>query len=301
MKGENLETELTESILWNIIVHDVDICMFWKDKNRKFVGANKAFLDFYGLELKDIVGKNDEEMGWHPEPDFFKQEELKVLSGEPIKNDEGVCYIRGKIRNIIASKIPIYNNDKKVIGLFGYFADETDRLTEINRLKIDATIDPLTKLLNRRGLDEEVEKYVNRYNETYHNFVIYYMDIDSFKDFNDTFGHDVGDMILLKVASQLMHTFSINASISRVGGDEFVILKPLDNLEDIEIDKEKIYKAYSDIHDIEQHLEGIQIKTSIGHAIYTETNDVPSMIRLADERMYKEKRKHHLLRHKGEY
>lgn len=49
--------------------------MFWKDKERRFVGVNAAFLRYYNLKISDLLGKNDEDMGWHPDPEPFKRDE----------------------------------------------------------------------------------------------------------------------------------------------------------------------------------------------------------------------------------
>ena len=94
------------------ISHD---CVFWKDKDRRFVGVNQAFLDYYGFDSSDVlIGKNDEDMGWHTDPEPFKQDELRVLSGESTYKVQGKCIIRGEERDILASKQPLYDGDEIV-------------------------------------------------------------------------------------------------------------------------------------------------------------------------------------------
>ncbi|MBR1536541.1 MAG: PAS domain S-box protein, partial [Treponema sp.] len=103
--------------LFDSIINTSQDCVFWKDKNRRFLGVNQAFLDFYGFKSEDVLlGKNDEEMGWHSDPEPFKQDELRVLAGKSTYKVQGKCIIRGEERDIIASKRPLYNGDE-IVGL----------------------------------------------------------------------------------------------------------------------------------------------------------------------------------------
>ena len=84
---------MTEELFDRIINISHD-CVFWKDKDRRFVGVNQAFLDYYGFDSPDVlIGKNDEDMGWHTDPEPFKQDELRVLSGESTYKVQGKCRI----------------------------------------------------------------------------------------------------------------------------------------------------------------------------------------------------------------
>ena len=123
--------KMNESLFDNIIDTAQD-CIFWKDKDRRFVGVNQAFLDFYGFEPADVlIGKNDEEMGWHSDPEPFKQDELRVLAGESTYKVLGKCEVKGEERDIIASKRPIYRGGE-VVGLVGSFIDVTDVIRREN-------------------------------------------------------------------------------------------------------------------------------------------------------------------------
>ncbi|MBR4182437.1 MAG: PAS domain S-box protein [Lachnospiraceae bacterium] len=62
------------------IIDTANDSLFWKDKDRRFVGVNKSFLDFYGFESADVlIGKNDEDMGWHSDPVPFMEDECGIL------------------------------------------------------------------------------------------------------------------------------------------------------------------------------------------------------------------------------
>ena len=282
--------ELKPNILLNNILNNINMQIFWKDYNRRFLGANQAFLDYYGFTIDDILGKTDEDMNWHINPEPFKLVELKVIhEGLIIKEEIGTCIKDGQVRDISASKMPLYDENNNVIGLWGYFKDITDQLSEVNTLKKEATIDPLTKLLNRRGLDMEMKKYVEAYNETGMDFVLYFTDINKFKMFNDIYGHDVGDKVLQTVSQRLLKEFGADSVVARVGGDEFIVLKQILNKEEIIKYKNKIYDAYKSIKNIDKIK--CNISTSIGCSIYSEEKDIEKMIIKSDKLMYDDKNK----------
>ncbi|HUM83431.1 MAG TPA: PAS domain-containing protein [Lachnospiraceae bacterium] len=136
-REEAAEKHRQETLLSEIL-STTKTAIFWKDADRRFLGANKAFLDYYGFrDVGEIIGKNDEDMGWHTEPDPYKNDELCVLrDGISTYRVPGRCIARGKNRNIVASKGPL-SVDGKIVGLVGSFEDvtlETEQQQEIERL-----------------------------------------------------------------------------------------------------------------------------------------------------------------------
>lgn len=113
--------------LWNSLVQNVPLNLFWKDRERRFLGASNSFLNYYGFASpSEIIGKTDEDMGWHPNEDCYREVELNVLnSGEVSRSVEGSCIARGATRTICATKWPIYRNGK-VSGLMGFFEERTE-------------------------------------------------------------------------------------------------------------------------------------------------------------------------------
>ena len=108
------------------IINATSTCVFWKDLNRRFLGVNQAFLNYYGFPSVDVLlGKTDEEMGWHSDPDPFKNDEEAVLRGQSTYRVHGTCIARGVERDILATKSPIYENDK-IVGLVGTFEDVSE-------------------------------------------------------------------------------------------------------------------------------------------------------------------------------
>lgn len=236
----NISAELFDSI-----INTAQDCVFWKDKDRRFVGVNQAFLDYYGFESADVlIGKTDEDMGWHSDPEPFKRDELSVLSGKSTYKVQGKCMMRGEERDIIASKRPLYDGDE-IIGLVGSFVDITDVLRRkngmdrtqaaytmemlrqysffdriIDEISMDEILDPLTGILSRSYAMQFVQKLI----EEKKPFTFSMLDLDNFKFFNDNFGHEAGDKVLRTVARELAEYTNGFALAGRFGGDELLLI-----------------------------------------------------------------------------
>ena len=110
------------------ILDTTQASIFWKDAERRFIGVNKSFLEYYGFASDQVLlGKNDEDMGWHSDPAPYKNDELRVLQGETTTRVPGMCLCKGETRHIVASKSPLMENDK-IIGLVGSFEDVTSEV-----------------------------------------------------------------------------------------------------------------------------------------------------------------------------
>ena len=229
--------------LFNDIINTAQDCVFWKDKDRRFVGVNQAFLDYYGFDSMDVLlGKNDEEMLWHSDPEPFKQDELSVLAGKSTYKVQGKCIIRGEERDIIASKRPLYKNGE-IIGLVGSFVDITEVIRRKNKVsQVVYTLDNLRKynffdrIIGEISLDEMVDHLTGILNRSYSiqfvrslieekiPFTFTIIDLDNFKYINDTYGHSAGDKVLATVAKGLAEFTDGFGLAGRFGGDEFLLI-----------------------------------------------------------------------------
>ena len=229
--------------LFDSIINTSQDCVFWKDKERRFLGVNQAFLDFYGFDSADVlIGKNDEDMGWHSDPEPYKQDELRVLSGKSTYKVQGKCVIRGEERDIIASKRPLYEGDE-IVGLVGSFVDITEVLRRknensqvvytidslrkfeffdkiIDEISLDEILDPLTGILSRAYAIQFVRSLISEKKP----FTFTIVDLDNFKQINDTYGHSAGDKVLCTVAKGLAECAKGFGLAGRFGGDELLLI-----------------------------------------------------------------------------
>ncbi|MGC9098328.1 GGDEF domain-containing protein [Dictyoglomus turgidum] len=159
---------------------------------------------------------------------------------------------------------------------------------ELNRLAIT---DPLTQLFNRRYIEEELRKEIERSKRYSRPLSVMVLDLDNFKIINDILGHQYGDEVLKKIGENLKKSCRKVDTVGRFGGDEFVIILPETNLEKSIKVANKIIKNLEKMEIKFPNGEKIYISISIGIASYPETSKDPEKIlSLADSAMYNAKR-----------
>lgn len=216
---------MTDGGKWRALMRDNDINVFWKDRERRFVGANNSFLKYYGFTSVDqIIGKTDEDMGWHIDPAPYQKDEFRVLEeGEHIENAAGKCIVRGEVRDIIASKHPVYRGGR-IVGLVGYFIDVEDKLGESGMLEELPVRDPITGVLNYTGLESATWRYVDMYQRHRVDFAMVSINIESFQAINKGFGPEFGEKVLRRIGDELSDIAGNQRVVGHVYADRFVIL-----------------------------------------------------------------------------
>ncbi len=169
---------------------------------------------------------------------------------------------------------------------------ETGRLQAVKlQLEHYANYDMLTGLPNRRCFFEQLEKTVSACESNASMFVLFYIDLDGFKDINDTAGHQIGDEILKVVGTRLMHCIRETDFVARLGGDEFaVIVHAVEDMSTSQEMAERIHQRLREV--ILVDTVAYTIDSSIGIASYPDTGkDGETLVRNADSAMYDIKRK----------
>ncbi|WP_428025313.1 GGDEF domain-containing protein [Arcobacter sp.] len=161
--------------------------------------------------------------------------------------------------------------------------------SDLEKLKIEKDIDFLTGVLNRRGYTSVILKVENRYVTFNSNYAIIFIDIDDFKDINDTYGHDCGDIILKTFSTVLKKMMREEDVICRYGGEEFVTLINYNDEEEV-YNYIKRVKVIVDSHKF-IYKNGIKIKVhfSAGISFRSKYNSYEDAIKYADILLYKAK------------
>ena len=163
-----------------------------------------------------------------------------------------------------------------------------------NELKKIAHYDPLTKLPSVWLTKERLSSSLKQVKRTKKELAVMFLDLDGFKQVNDTYGHGIGDELLKQVATRLSKIFRESDTVGRLGGDEFLICLP--NLENKQSAMNLAKKAVTEIaksyqvKDSEGKLNKVNISASLGIAYYSDNNhSIETLIRCADEKMYQAK------------
>lgn len=280
---KNADFSLSDGSLWRSLIRDENICIFWKDRDRRFVGANQAFLDYYNFKsLDDIIGKTDEDMGWHIDPVPYMESELQVLNeGGHINSAQGTCIVRGEVHNIVATKRPVYRNGR-IVGLVGYFTDIDKQAEEGNAPNNLPLRDPVTSVLNYTGLESATWKFVDAYKRLGADFAMISINIESFQHINDEFGYEFGDKVLARVGEILMQTVGASCAIGHVYADRFVILAQGATDEQLQGICDKIEDSLRSIAEIDG--TPCTVYALAGFARYSEFLDIEAMKRYNRQR-----------------
>jgi diguanylate cyclase (GGDEF)-like protein/PAS domain S-box-containing protein len=288
--------------------------MFIKDLEGRYLHVNDRFTRAFGLERKDIIFHTDAEIFSAELAAQFQANDAKALvTRAGIEVEEIARYGDGLLHTSIVHKFPMLDSNGQVSALGGIATDITERKhleealrqkniqlstaiqTEIalrehqEYLKAIATHDALTGVPNRALLQQRGEHAIAVSRRSGRLLAVLFVDLDRFKEVNDSLGHAAGDQVLREVATRLSGCLREVDTIARHGGDEFVVL--LEAVEGAE-EVERVTARMQEVLAKPVVVEGkeVYVTTSIGVALYPRDGEVVStLIRRADLAMYRAK------------
>ncbi len=181
---------------------------------------------------------------------------------------------------------PIFAPDGKVLGCVLVFRDVSEKFMVQDRLQWQAGHDALTGLPNRVLLADRFDRALEKARRSGTQLVVCMLDLDKFKPVNDTYGHAVGDVLLVELAARLTHELRTVDTLTRLGGDEFVILlEDLADSVDLNTLLARILQTLADPFEINGHHIGIT--ASLGLTVFPQDDSDPdTLLRHADQAMY---------------
>jgi len=222
--------------------------------------------------------------------------EKDILKGYSLKIDDYVTkpfnpkILVAKIKSLI-ERIGRTSSYIKISGFLEYDGVKMNLSSHEERRKLSdlLTKDDLTGIANRRYLDfqlSNMKKEVETFNST---FGILFIDIDHFKNVNDTYGHKIGDEILKLVSRTLNSKIRSEDIIGRWGGEEFIAALKIENIHQLKNKAEKLREIISETYYELDNLEKLNVTISIGGTMYENAEDLASLVSRADANMYKSK------------
>ncbi|HKC90242.1 MAG TPA: EAL domain-containing protein [Candidatus Limnocylindria bacterium] len=206
--------------------------------------------------------------------------------GEPIRNVMmGMVRADGYVRWLLVDAVPIKDGSGRVREVVSSFTDVTDRKKAEHELERQALHDTLTGLPNRSLLLDRLEQALRTARRLATPLALLVMDLDRFKEINDTFGHRAGDLLIGEVAERIMADLRDTDTVARLGGDEFALILPGADEGGAGHVAQKIIAALQRPFDIEGTAHEVAI--SIGIAVSPQHGeDVETLMRRADIAMY---------------
>ncbi len=186
----------------------------------------------------------------------------------------------------------IYNYHKRLISYIANLHDITQLSSRVDALTHRAYHDPLTGATNRAAMNDRLLHAIERADRSAQQIALFFIDLNDFKIVNDHYGHEAGDRLLFEVAKNLRECLRSSDTLSRYGGDEFVvIIEDIQGQEHIETIRNTIEAAIQKPIFIDS-LTTLKIKASVGMAIYPkDATNAKMLIKAADASMYDIKRK----------
>lgn len=283
--------------LADIVFRESSEAIMISDEKNRILQINPAFTEITGYTLEDIKGKNPNILSSGQHDRTFYQTLWRSLketghwSGEIWnRRKSGEVYPEWLSINVVRDK------DGKVINHQAIFSDITSRKQEEARLLQLANYDALTGLPNRLLFHDRLRQARETACRDMKSFAVLFIDLDYFKEVNDGLGHAAGDTVLQTVAKRLQSCVRTTDTVSRYGGDEFlIILQDVNSYSEITVIVEKIIQAVSQIINISN--KTVNISASVGvslrnadQACSTKNDaELANVIEQADKMMYEAK------------
>lgn len=201
-----------------------------------------------------------------------------------------IPFSAGKLETYLYKAVRRFENITKPFAKFDALSSVTEELlVENEKFRMEATLDPMTKLMNRRSFNKILERVWQRYQKKGIPFSIAMFDIDHFKKVNDSYGHQAGDEVLKKIAEIMIDNQRLGIDYSfRYGGEEFVVLSSNTNGTEMKHYLERLLKLVSETQ-ISWENQQIRVTFSAGVCEASQSDSPETLIGKADAAMYKAK------------
>ncbi len=280
------------------IINSLHEGLYFINKDRVITYWNKAAETISGFTADEVIGKS------------CAEDILTHIDSDGVSLCHGLCPLAATIHDSTSReakvymhhkdghRVPVYvktttltDKDGNVIGGVEMFTDagtlESNEI-RIKELEQLALLDKLTQLANRRYIEDELRRRFEekqRFNTT---FGVFFIDIDHFKEFNDKYGHDVGDKVLQFVSKTLRMNARPFDFYGRWGGEEFIGIVRNIKIEGLVSLGDRVRSLIESAYIVHNN-EKLHVTISIGATLVKDTDDIKSVINRADQLLYRSK------------
>jgi diguanylate cyclase (GGDEF)-like protein/PAS domain S-box-containing protein len=275
------------------IIENVPATIIVKDaRDFRHVMINRAGEKLLGIPRHQIVGKKDGDIYGKEQADAITGRDIEICnSGEALVRGDHPLQTPGNgVRIITSNRVALPGDDGKPQYLLAVIEDMTERAQANARIAHMAHHDALTGLANRALFSEKIEEASARQRRLGDGFAVLMLDLDGFKDINDSLGHPAGDALLKEMAVRLKSTLRETDVLARFGGDEFAVIQTGEA--DQRIGATALAVKLLDVVSKPLDLNGnkVNVATSIGIAVAPEDGiDPEELLKKADLALYRTK------------
>ena len=274
VQGNGLISEL----MWENLLCNSSLKFFWKDKEKRFLGASQAYLDYFGIKSIDrILGKTEEEMAWHVKEDPSIASETDIIArGIRISDMPGQCIVKGVVRNIATSKMPIYK-EGKIVGLVGYLVDREEKASNLRSKSQMLKRDSATGLMNAKAMIESMIDYAQQYHNRGRNYGLIVLQNTKYSRIVETYDEKLSNSVLKEMGSRIKEVAGNRSAVARTKDSVFVVLSYVRKEEDFYALADRIKESLESLKEV----EGNPITMRIRMSVKLRTDD-----RITDENIY---------------
>src|SRR5262245_8387946 len=287
-----MEHERTRAFL-DSVIENVPVTVFVKEsKGQQYVLANRAAEQLWGISRSDVIGKTTHDLFSKRTADMIVARDMESTEhpGQLFHTTHQVETPKNGTRLVESRRFAIREQDGNPAYLLGVIEDVTERAHAHERIKYMAHHDLLTGLSNRALFMEKIEEAGARLRRRGETFTVFMLDLDRFKNVNDSLGHPEGDALLKETSRRLKGSLRETDVLARLGGDEFAILQAgeANQRQDATVLADRIIDIIKEPYDISGNK--ITIGTSIGIALApTDGIEPGELMKKADLALYRTK------------
>lgn len=276
--------------LYEKVFSNANEAILISDMDNNIIAVNPAFTEITGYASEEVIGKNPRMFSSGMTDEITYKEMWASINTDGKWQGEVLDRRRnGEIYAEWLSISALRDNSGKLTHYIALMSDISERKKAEERMLYQAQHDALTGLPNRMLFQDRLQQAITYAERQHSNVALLFLDLDRFKNVNDALGHHYGDLLLQEVARRIRLCVRNSDTVSRQGGDEYVIMLPnLDDLGDIMQVVNKLIENIANPYQLEEH--SVHLTTSVGVSVYPQDGiDTETLIKNADTAMYQAK------------
>jgi diguanylate cyclase (GGDEF)-like protein/PAS domain S-box-containing protein len=284
-----LETVERQEVELRTVMDSVPAMICYADTDQRFVYLNQRYADWLGCARDAVIGRSVREVVDADTYQVMEPHIRAVLAGNEVRYERRQRAADGSPHDFEVHYIPHLDSTGRACGYFVMLNDVTARKQDEELLYFLANHDQLTALPNRNLFAEHLTVAVAHAARSHEKVAVLFVDLDRFKNVNDTLGHSTGDVLLQRVAERFRACLRDSDVVARLGGDEYtVLLRPVRDTQDAANCAQKLIDALAEPVEVNGH--ELFVTCSIGISLYPDdAQDAQALLKNADMAMYRAK------------